>query len=161
MHPLLAQGSGGDIAALPGEYVLYAMAAVLPLALAWYVLLTLWKRLRGNGRAPQAFSIRTGWMALTGALLLQFLMTPQTLLPSPDREFIAEYWLVCLLLFTYALPALWVGQLLFGISSGTRPNRVKVCERCGNREHLHTEYCVRCGHRFIPRRPAAEIPPAL
>ncbi len=145
---------------LPGEYVLFAMAGILPLAIAWLMVLQVWRRLSGDGKGPRSFSLWSGGLALGVALLLQFQMTPQTVIPSPDSEWLDVAWILCLVLFVYGLQAVWVGALLFGRSGGTRAGRVPHCDRCGNREHLHTEYCVRCGQRFAPRRPTADIPPA-
>ncbi len=150
---------GYAIQMMPGVYVIYAMVAVLPFALLWYALLTHWKRVRGSGKAPQIFSLCTGLGALALSMLLQFQMSPQLQIPGPDHDFYPQFWVLCLVLFTYGMPATWVGLFMFS-SSPRGPARVPICSRCGNREHLHTEYCVRCGNRFLPRRPASDVPPA-
>lgn len=137
---------------VPGHYVLYAMAAVLPFALVWYGLLNLWKRVRGNGRGPQVFSLYSGVLALVLSLLLQFQMSTQTQIPGPDAGYYPAFWVICLVLFTYGMPATWVGLFMFSRTSGTRPRRVSVCDRCGNTRHLHTEFCVRCGNPFVTRQ---------
>jgi hypothetical protein len=145
---------------LSGSTVLYMMVAVLPFSLLWLAVLTLWKRIGGDGRAPRSFSIWSGWVCLSSGLVLHYLMSPQTSLPSPDSDWLAEYWLLSLFLVAYGMSAVSVG-LMFACTTGTRPTRVRQCDRCGSREHLHTEYCIRCGHRFLPRRAASDIPPAI
>ena len=145
---------------LPGIYVLYAMGGLIPLSLVWLLWMSIWKRLSRDGQSPRSFSLWTGTCCLIASVLLQYQMTPQTHLPSPDHDWLGAYWLLTLILFTVGLPATYIGMML-SRSAGTRTTRVNVCERCGNRDHLHTEYCVRCGHRFLPRRPAADVPPAL
>jgi len=127
-------------------YVIYAMAAVLPFALLWYALLTGWKRAQGG--APAKFSLYSGLLALLISLLLQFQMTAQAEIPGPDRDLYPQFWLACLLLFCYGMPATWVGLFMRRLTAGSPAARVPHCSHCGNREHLHTEYCVRCGHRF-------------